>query len=251
MRVVDLFCGMGGFSKGLQQAGCTIVAGVDLNKQALESYKLNFPEAAAIEADITKLTLKDLPEHDLLIGSPPCQKFSQANYYDRSNNKELIEAFKRLAVKEWVWENVVGAKEGEEGITLDAQDFGVAQRRKRFFSASFSLNNIPTNDNKVCIKDVIDTSSGIGLLDGFNSTVYSLDKVCPTIRRIPLKWYDGRSMSKPFRFTGFKHLTIEDHLTLMGFDKDWMITGGKTAKMLQIGNAVVPAVAKALITNLL
>ena len=93
MKVVDLFCGMGGFSKGLQQAGCTIVAGVDLNKQALESYKLNFPDAAAIEADITKLTLKDLPEHDLLIGSPPCQKFSQANYYDRSNNKELIKAF--------------------------------------------------------------------------------------------------------------------------------------------------------------
>lgn len=246
MRVVDLFCGMGGFSKGMQNAGCTIVAGVDLNKQALESYQLNFPNAKAIHADITSLSLNDLPEHDLLIGSPPCQKFSQANYYDRTNNKELIDAFKRLAVKEWVWENVVGAKHGEEGVTLDAQDFGVAQRRKRFFSASFNINNIPTNTNKVTVRDVITNIEGEGLLDGFNSTVYSLDNVCPTIRRIPLKWYDGRPMSKPFRFTGFTHLTIQDHLTLMGFDKDWMITGGKTAKMLQIGNAVVPSVAEAL-----
>lgn len=249
LKVVDLFCGMGGFSKGMQNAGCTIVAGVDLNKQALESYQLNFPSAKAIHADITKLTLDDLPEHDLLIGSPPCQKFSQANYYDRTNNKELIDAFKRLAVKHWLWENVVGAKEGEEGVTLDAQDFGVAQRRKRFFSASFNINKVATAKtyNKVFIKDVIDTTEGfLGLLDGFNSTVYSLDGVCPTIRRIPLKWYDGRVMSKPFRFTGFRHLTIEDHLTLMGFDKDWMITGGKTAKMLQIGNAVVPSVAEAL-----
>jgi site-specific DNA-cytosine methylase len=245
-RVVDLFCGMGGFSKGMQDAGFNIVAGVDLDKQALESYQLNFPNAKAIQADIKTLTIKDLPEHDLLIGSPPCQKFSQANYYNRNNDKELIDAFKRLAVKEWAWENVVGAKQGEEGVTLDAQDFGIAQRRKRFFSASFDLNNIPLNSNKVYIKDVLTNIEGEGLLDGFNSTVYSLDKVCPTIRRIPLKWYDGRPMGKPFRFTGFKHLTIEDHLTLMGFNKSWNMTGGKTSKMLQIGNAVVPAVAEAI-----
>jgi DNA (cytosine-5)-methyltransferase 1 len=244
MRVVDMFCGMGGFSKGLQDAGFDIVAGVDLCASALSTYRANFPDAECIEGDIRDIKAGDLPEHDLLVGSPPCQKFSQANYYDKTKNRELIDAFKKLAKSSsnWVWENVLGSKSGEVGVVLDAQNFGVPQRRKRFFSASFPFRQEPSMKPKV-IRDAI-SIKGQGILDGFNSKVYGVDSVSPTIRRIPLKWYDGRPMQKPFRFTGFEHLSLQDHLVLMGFPKSWKLTGGKTASMLQIGNAVCPPVAK-------
>jgi DNA (cytosine-5)-methyltransferase 1 len=246
MRVVDMFCGMGGFSKGLEDAGYEIVCGVDLNDDALESYTCNFPNAKAMKADIRSLKHSDLPEHDLLIGSPPCQKFSQANYYDRSEDRSLIDAFKKLAEqsKRWVWENVLGSKSGEKGVVLDAQYFGVPQRRKRFFSSNKDLKP-KASETSLAISDCIEIK-GDGILDGFNSTIYSTDSVSPTIRRIPLKWYDGRPMQKPFRFTGFEHLSITDHLILMGFPSDWVVCGGKTSSMLQIGNAVCPPVAKAI-----
>ena len=53
-------------------------------------------------------------------------------------------------------------------------------------------------------------------------------------------------MPKRFRFTGFTHLSIEDHLILMGFPADYKLHGTKTSKMLQIGNAVCPPVMKSI-----
>ena len=246
MRVVDVFCGMGGFSKGMEDAGHEIVCGIDKDSTALESFSSNFPDAETLQADVMNLNHSDLPEHDLLIGSPPCQKFSQANYYDRTEDRSLIDAFKKLAdqSENWVWENVLGSKSGEKGVVLDAQDFGVPQRRKRFFSSSVEIKPVKASA-KLSMADCI-VPQGDGVLDGFNSKVYSTNSVSPTIRRIPLKWYDGRPMKKPFRFTGFKHLSLSDHLTLMGFPSDWILQGGKTSSMLQIGNAVCPPVAKAI-----
>ena len=42
MKVISLFCGCGGMSKGLEQSGLNIVAGIDIWDKAIESYKQNF-----------------------------------------------------------------------------------------------------------------------------------------------------------------------------------------------------------------
>ena len=135
------------------------------------------------------------------------------------------------------------------GVCLDAQNFGLPQRRKRHFVSNFKL---PTENSepKRVISDVVEPE-GCGILDGYNSKVYPLDKVSPTVRRIPLKWYDGREMPKRFRFTGFTHLSIEDHLKLRGFPCDYKLYGTKTSKMLQIGNAVCPPVMKSIAERIL
>lgn len=249
MKVIDLFCGCGGFSKGFEKNGFDVL-GVDIWDIALKSHGGN-----TICTDVSKITRKDFPTDyqnpNIVIGSPPCQTFSTANS-KRTKDDTLIRHFERL-VKElnpqyWIWENVMGSRSRTKGVILDAQDFGVAQRRKRNFVSNIDLRKIPKNTKKVSIREAFKNNlGGNGILDGFNSKIYSVDSVSPTIRRIPLKWYDGRydntSMPSPLRFTGFKMLSIEEHLILMGFDENFKLYGNKGEKMLQIGNSVSPAVS--------
>lgn len=45
LNVIDLFCGCGGLSEGFKLAGYNVVAGIDFNAPAIETYKKNFPKA--------------------------------------------------------------------------------------------------------------------------------------------------------------------------------------------------------------
>lgn len=56
-RAVDFFCGGGGMTYGLRQAGINVIAGVDLDTDAKETYEINNPGTKFINADITKLPL--------------------------------------------------------------------------------------------------------------------------------------------------------------------------------------------------
>ena len=83
-RAADLFCGAGGLSVGLTDAGYDVVLGVDSDPVALESYKglhpglalcrdLTDPEAVN---EVTKMLAQLDPE--IIAGGPPCQPFSKA-----------------------------------------------------------------------------------------------------------------------------------------------------------------------------
>ena len=79
INVLDLFCGCGGMSKGLTDAGLNIIAGIDIWDKAINSYKKNY-EHAGICADLTKLTPEKFQELynkdgkviDVIVGGPPC-----------------------------------------------------------------------------------------------------------------------------------------------------------------------------------
>jgi len=79
LNVIDLFCGCGGMSKGLTDAGLNIIAGIDIWDKAINSYKKNFHHTAICE-DLTKLTPDkfntlyntDNKTIDLIVGGPPC-----------------------------------------------------------------------------------------------------------------------------------------------------------------------------------
>ena len=79
LNVIDLFCGCGGMSKGLTDAGLNIIAGIDIWDKAINSYKQNYHHNAICE-DLTKLppekfnTLynRENITIDLIVGGPPC-----------------------------------------------------------------------------------------------------------------------------------------------------------------------------------
>jgi DNA (cytosine-5)-methyltransferase 1 len=83
MKVLDLFSGAGGFSSGFAGSSDTHLA-VDIDSATLETYSLNYPKANTMQRNIGSLHSVEL-EHelggppDIIIASPPCEEFSQAN----------------------------------------------------------------------------------------------------------------------------------------------------------------------------
>lgn len=127
LRVIDFFCGAGGFSEGFRQQGFQIVRGVDFWQPAIDTHNLNHGLNDTVKdildfwgtdtADITEI--EKLEDTEFLIGSPSCVSFSMSNRAGKADKKDgvrLIEAFLRvIAVKKnkknsilkaWYMENV-------------------------------------------------------------------------------------------------------------------------------------------------
>ena len=91
---IDLFCGAGGLSHGLEAAGFRVALAVDLDKRALESHAHNLP-GPAIHLDLGAAQARDEivtmfagVQVDLVAGGPPCQPFSRAG---RSKIRSLVD----------------------------------------------------------------------------------------------------------------------------------------------------------------
>lgn len=164
---IDLFCGGGGFSEGLEQAGFEVTHAMDIDNGACETYRLNHPETEVIKADIMEVEPEEFPSDiDLLFGSPPCTEFSWAKSGGGGDIEEGMKLVKRflyfvveLEPDYWIMENVPRLdnylpseidladipwteKEGSLEIgkhILESDDYGAPQRRKRLFSGVFSV----------------------------------------------------------------------------------------------------------------
>ena len=100
--VVDLFCGIGGLSYGLKEAGLDIIAGLDINDKCRFSYESN-NKATFITSDLTQYSSKKVDElfndskFKILVGCAPCQPFSR---YAKRYQKEGLLYDKELGNKE-------------------------------------------------------------------------------------------------------------------------------------------------------
>lgn len=103
-KVIDLFCGAGGLTHGLQQAGLEVVAGIDIEELCRFAYEEN-NSAQFINSDISKVTSKEITDLfqgasiKILAGCAPCQPFSKyTQALDKENDKKwpLLYEFERL-----------------------------------------------------------------------------------------------------------------------------------------------------------
>jgi DNA (cytosine-5)-methyltransferase 1 len=161
LKAIDLFCGAGGSSYGARLAGVEIVAAFDVWEAAVATYNANFGEGKARHADIFELDpislIAELGEIDLILASPECTNHSKASgkgrnaLCERSRETALeIIRFANAFTPKWlIIENVVEMQEWpkheelKEGLTelgynlieleINAQDFNIAQSRKRLF----------------------------------------------------------------------------------------------------------------------
>ncbi|MBY0515522.1 MAG: DNA cytosine methyltransferase [Bacteriovoracaceae bacterium] len=161
MTFIDLFCGCGGLSYGLEMAGHECLLGVDMEPAAIKSFQRNHPKAEAWCGDIKKLdgrTLKKLigvNKVDMVVGGPPCQGFStvgKGEVEDDRNQlfREFVRVVKVTKPKIVLFENVTGmvAKKNAailakvfhlfeklgytmEARVLSAEEFGVPEVRRR------------------------------------------------------------------------------------------------------------------------
>ncbi|MDI6766773.1 MAG: DNA cytosine methyltransferase [Bacteroidota bacterium] len=174
MLAIDLFCGAGGLSLGLVNAGFKIALAIDKDKYAVETYKTNHNSMPnyCILADLGELdplqTLAKIKiksnDISLIAGGPPCQGFSMANGHSRSINNpknkyvwDFVRWIELIRPEAFLMENVKGFEQIDGGIlisklkekfialgykntihiTLDAVEYGVPQRRKRVFLIGF------------------------------------------------------------------------------------------------------------------
>jgi DNA (cytosine-5)-methyltransferase 1 len=165
--VMDLFCGTGGFTKGFENTGLyDVVFGIDLLPDAVDTFRLNHPDALGVRGDIRAyqpgLAGDELGlapgEVDVIVGGPPCQGFSSIrpnrSSADDDHRNSLFEEFasyvEHFRPRAFVMENVVGLATHKRGETLEAIDdafdvlrydtdwrilnaahFGVPQKRER------------------------------------------------------------------------------------------------------------------------
>lgn len=79
---IDLFCGAGGFSKGLEMAGLNCIGGIDNVDSIVKTHALNHNNSVSICEDIREIPPKKFHELignkkvDVIIGGPPCPTFS-------------------------------------------------------------------------------------------------------------------------------------------------------------------------------
>lgn len=136
MKALDLFCGAGGASRGLANAGFEVV-GVDIEPQP--NYPFPYWIADALDAEILSRAF----EFDFIWASPPCQAFTA--YKRRPLHVQLRanlipkvrEALKRTG-KPWVIENVAGAPL-EDPVMLCGSMFGLDVQRHRYFESNFKI----------------------------------------------------------------------------------------------------------------
>jgi DNA (cytosine-5)-methyltransferase 1 len=173
---IDLFCGAGGVTEGLKQAGFQVVGAVDVEATAVDTYRTNHPTVALWKRDICRLPVSTLMTRlrlvrgqlDLLAGCPPCQGFSTMRTHNRGScvpdkRNELIFEFLRfvrvLYPKFVMLENVPGLSSDKrinrvcselarlgyshEKKIVDAADYGVPQRRRRFILVASRIGVLP------------------------------------------------------------------------------------------------------------
>lgn len=204
---IDLFCGCGGLSQGMKQAGFKILCAVDNSKEAIASYKLNHPKVFALQQDVKTLTASEIRKLlaarglDLLAGCPPCQGFSSVR---RLNNRRAVRDARNMLLLEFLrlvkianpktimMENVPGLEryflfnQFVKGLTkagyqidyaiVDLAKYGIPQRRRRFVLVGSRLGPIKIKKPPGITRTVRDT---IGFLE---SPLRSAD---PLHRMIP------------------------------------------------------------------
>lgn len=86
MRAIDLFAGLGGFSEGAEQAGCTVVWAANHWPAAVSLHTQNHPATLHACQDLQQQDWRDVPAHDLLLASPACQGHTRARGKDRPHH---------------------------------------------------------------------------------------------------------------------------------------------------------------------
>lgn len=161
-RLLDLFCGAGGCSKGYQQAGFEVV-GVDINPQPHYPYEF-------IQADALTFPLQGF---DVIHASPPCQEYSSSRFLRNATTKnpvirpmllEIMYTHLRTSGIVWIIENVVGAPM-PDSIELCGSMFGLPVRRHRWFASSvFLFVPGPCQHTDSCINPIGGHVRGYGAL---------------------------------------------------------------------------------------
>ncbi len=278
LRCVDLFCGCGGMSLGIEKAGFDVKAGFDFWDSALHVYEANFKHPA-IKQDLSNVD-EAIPKiasfkPDVIVGGPPCQDFSIAGYKDESLGRAILSVFFSRMVaatlpRYFIMENVsniqnaksfkvvlANFKEAGYGLTvrvLDAAYCGVPQHRKRMFVVGGRGEQDGFLDNRIdkavakkpmSVYDYLGDSLGIENYFRIPTTytrraVFSIHEPSATIRGVDRPIPNGYKghPNDSAPVSETRILTPKERSYIQTFPRGFKFEGSKTDLNMMIGNAV-------------
>lgn len=141
-KFIDLFAGIGGFRLAFQNLGGKCVFTSEWNHYAQKTYEANFGEVPF--GDITKISEKEIPDHDILVAGFPCQPFSIAGVSKK---------------------NALGRSHGFLDETQGTLFFDIARIIKEKRPKAFLLENVKnliSHDNRNTFKVITGTLNELG-----------------------------------------------------------------------------------------
>lgn len=200
---IDLFAGIGGFRIALQKLNGKCVFSSEIDIECAKTYEANFGEYP--KGDITKISPKNIPNHDILTGGFPCQPFSisgkMKGFEDTRGTLffNILEIIKEKKPKIVFLENVKHLKDHNNGKTLktiinhleelgyktewqvlNAKDFGLSQNRERIIivgnkNKKFDFSKIKKVASKN-IRDIMEDNATFEYLKPNEYTILPQDK---------------------------------------------------------------------------
>lgn len=321
--IISLFSGAGGLDLGFKQAGFNTVLAVDSNPAACMTFAHNYSECEVVEMDLAAVDPKCILDRLLhlspgnhpvgVIGGPPCQAFSLGNVHKKDRDARsllpshyathLAALRKKFDIDFFVFENVPGLNTKNHGAVfkelkglfrkagfviqeevLDAQDFGVPQRRQRIFVVGFNRQKHRDVSFSFPSKSHLSPVTVRQVLGGLPDPVYfSRDLTADSIPFHPNHWCmrprsvkflnghltrDGNgNKGRPFRViqwdsvsrtvayghrevhvhpSGKRRLSVYEAMLLQGFPHEYHLLGNLSEQITLVSDAVPPPVARAL-----
>ena len=303
---IDLFAGIGGFRIGLERIGGRCMYSLERDRFARKTYAAWFgapPEGG----DICHLDGASVPPHVIMTAGFPCQPFSLAGvskknslgvphgFDDKQHGCAFFKLAEAVAIARpaaLIGENVKNLRTHDKGNTwrvirttlddlgyevfadvLDAQFFGVPQRRERLFIVAFDRSRVPGPIDFVFPKrgasprrrliDVLDAEPDPAMTisekamrghekhaarhkdkgNGFGFKLVDVHEVGPTLPAHYAK--GGKEILIPQKGIMARKLSPREAARYMGFPGHLPIVVSNTQAYRQFGNAVVPAIVQA------
>lgn len=146
LKVIDFFCGAGGFSEGFRQEGFDIVMGIDFWQPAINSHNLNHDLKDSVKdvmdfwgndsGDVSEID--DLPDTEILIGSPSCVSFSMSNKAGKAckvSGIQLILSYLR----------VICVKKHQKNSILQAWYLENVPQSEKFIKPNYTFSDLNLN----------------------------------------------------------------------------------------------------------
>ncbi|HFR3504170.1 DNA cytosine methyltransferase [Streptococcus suis] len=291
MTFIDLFAGVGGIRKGFEDEQTKCVFSSEWDKFSAKTYEANYGEVP--HGDITKIDEQDIPKHDVLLAGFPCQPFSNIGKREGFEHStqgtlffDVLRILKYHMPKMFLLENVPGLLTIQNGETfkiilqsleelgysvfydvLDAQNFGLAQVRKRVVIVGFHPDLAITSfafpqgnpEKKVPVSSILeDNPTGYAISEHLQkSYLFKKDDGKPQIvdthspiqvKTLVASYHKIQRLTGTFvkgGETGIRLLSELECKRLMGFPDEFIIPVSRTQMYRQMGNSVAVPMMRA------